>query len=437
MKFYDRKSELTIIRNNEELSHDSAVFMVLTGRRRVGKTSLVTKAMEGKEYAYLFVSKSSEAMLCQDFQHALEQQLGITVYGDVHRFKTIFEVIMKEAQKRHLTIVIDEFQNLYSINSAIFSEIQDVWDRYKRDAKIHLIVSGSVQTLMRRIFEEKSEPLYGRPTSKLVLRPFTTAIIKEILSDANPNYTPDDLLCLYMITGGVAKYVELLIDAKCNTKEKILNFVCRQDSYFITEGKDLLNQEFSYEQSTYLSILQAIASGKTKRSEIDTALQKEIGTYIQTLESKYNLIRRKKPLLTKPNSKTTAYEISDLFLQFWFRFIFPYQSLIERQLYSLLRSNINNHYNDYSGRVLEQYFKDKAMESEQFTQVGSWWDRKGQNEIDLIAINEFNHTGIIAEVKRNPKKINLDLLTEKMKALPSGDFSPYHLSVTPLSLSDM
>lgn len=437
MKFYDRKSELTIIRNNEEQSHDSAVFMVLTGRRRVGKTSLVTKAMEGKEYAYLFVSKSSEAMLCQDFQHTLEQQLGITVYGDVHRFKTLFEVIMKEAQKRHLTIVIDEFQNLYSINSAIFSEIQDVWDRYKRDAKIHLIVSGSVQTLMRRIFEEKSEPLYGRPTSKLVLRPFTTAIIKEILSDANPNYTPDDLLCLYMITGGVAKYVELLIDAKCNTKEKILNFVCRQDSYFITEGKDLLNQEFSHEQSTYLSILQAIASGKTKRSEIDTALQKEIGTYIQTLESKYNLIRRKKPLLTKPNSKTTAYEISDLFLQFWFRFIFPYQSLIERQLYSLLRSNINNNYNDYSGRVLEQYFKDKAMESEQFTQVGSWWDRKGQNEIDLIAINEFNHTGIIAEVKRNPKKINLDLLTEKMKALPSGDFSPYHLSVTPLSLSDM
>lgn len=437
MKFYDRKSELTIIRNNEEQSHDSAVFMVLTGRRRVGKTSLVTKAMEGKEYAYLFVSKSSEAMLCQDFQHTLEQQLGITVYGDVHRFRTLFEVIMKEAQKRHLTIVIDEFQNLYSINSAIFSEIQDVWDQYKRDAKIHLIVSGSVQTLMRRIFEEKSEPLYGRPTSKLVLRPFTTAIIKEILSDANPNYTPDDLLCLYMITGGVAKYVELLIDAKCNTKEKILNFVCRQDSYFITEGKDLLNQEFSHEQSTYLSILQAIACGKTKRSEIDTALQKEIGTYIQTLESKYNLIRRKKPLLTKPNSKTTAYEISDLFLQFWFRFIFPYQSLIERQLYSLLRSNINNHYNDYSGRVLEQYFKDKAMESEQFTQVGSWWDRKGQNEIDLIAINEFNHTGIIAEVKRNPKKINLDLLTEKMKALPSGDFSPYHLSVTPLSLSDM
>lgn len=437
MKFYDRKSELTIIRNNEEQSHDSAVFMVLTGRRRVGKTSLVTKAMEGKEYAYLFVSKSSEAMLCQDFQHTLEQQLGITVYGDVHRFRTLFEVIMKEAQKRHLTIVIDEFQNLYSINSAIFSEIQDVWDRYKREAKIHLIVSGSVQTLMRRIFEEKSEPLYGRPTSKLVLRPFTTAIIKEILYDANPNYTPDDLLCLYMITGGVAKYVELLIDAKCNTKEKILNFVCRQDSYFITEGKDLLNQEFSHEQSTYLSILQAIACGKTKRSEIDTALQKEIGTYIQTLESKYNLIRRKKPLLTKPNSKTTAYEISDLFLQFWFRFIFPYQSLIERQLYSLLRSNINNHYNDYSGRVLEQYFKDKAMESEQFTQVGSWWDRKGQNEIDLIAINEFNHTGIIAEVKRNPKKINLDLLTKKMKALPSGDFSPYHLSVTPLSLSDM
>ena len=98
---------------------------------------------------------------------------------------------------------------------------------------------------MKRIFDDKSEPLYGRPTSKLVLRPFTTAVMKEILHDANPTYAPDDLLCLYMITGGVAKYIELLIDAKCYTKEKMLNYICRQDSYFITEGKDLLNQEFS------------------------------------------------------------------------------------------------------------------------------------------------------------------------------------------------
>lgn len=111
--------------------------------------------------------------------------------------------------------------------------------------------------------------------------------------------------------------------------------------------------------------------------------------------------------------------------------------MIERQLFSPLRGNISNHYEDYSGRVLEQYFHDKVMESGQYTQVGNWWDRKGQNEIDLIAINEFDHTGIIAEVKRNPKKINLQKLAEKAAALPTKDFAPYHLQPHPLSLSDM
>ena len=111
--------------------------------------------------------------------------------------------------------------------------------------------------------------------------------------------------------------------------------------------------------------------------------------------------------------------------------------MIERQLFAPLRGNISNHYEDYSGRVLEQYFHDKVMESGQYTQVGNWWDRKGQNEIDLIAINEFDHTGIIAEVKRNPKKINLQKLSEKAAALPSKDFAPYHLQPHPLSLSDM
>ena len=133
----------------------------------------------------------------------------------------------------------------------------------------------------------------------------------------------------------------------------------------------------------------------------------------------------------------STYEIRDNFLRFWFRFIYPFQSLIERQLFSPLRSNISNHYEDYSGRVLEQYFHDKVMELGQYTQVGNWWDRKGQNEIDLIAINEFDHTGIIAEVKRNPKKINLQKLAEKAAALPTKDFAPYHLQPHPLSLSDM
>lgn len=437
MKFYDRESELSILQENEQQSHSSAVFTVLMGRRRVGKTSLITRTMEGKEYAYLFVSKDSEALLCQNFQRELEQQIGLTIYGEVTRFKDLFEVIMKESQRRHLTIVFDEFQTLYSINPAIFSDIQNVWDKYKDAAKINLIVLGSIQTLMKRIFEDEAEPLYGRPTSKFMLRPFTIKVIKEILHDANPDYVPEDLLCMYAITGGVAKYIELLIDAKCYTKEKMLNYVCRQDSYFLTEGKDLLHQEFSGEYGTYFSILQVIAAGKTKRSEIDSILQKDMGTYLQNLEGKYELIRRLKPLLARQNGKVTAYEIRDNFLRFWFRFIYPYQSLIERNLFSLLKSNITSNYESFTGRTLERYFQDKLMETEHFTQVGNWWDRKGQNEIDIIAINEFDHTGVVAEVKRNSQRVSMIKLQEKVSVLPAKDFGKYTLEQAAFSLENM
>lgn len=437
MKFYDREKELAILQANEQQSFESAVFTVLMGRRRIGKTSLITHALKDKEYAYLFVTKDSEALLCQNFQRELTEQIGLTIYGEVTNFKDLFEIIMKEAQRRHLTIVIDEFQTLYKINPSIFGDIQNIWDRYQQDAKINFIVLGSIQTLMKRIFEDHSEPLYGRPTSKFTLRPFTIDVMKEILHDVHPNYSPEDLLCLYAITGGVAKYIELLIDAKCYTKEKMLNYICRQDSYFLTEGKDLLNQEFSGEFSTYFSIMQVIAAGKTKRSEIDSTLHKDMGTYLQNLENKYELICRLKPLLAKQNGKVTAYEIHDNFLRFWFRFIYPYQSLIERNLFSLLRSYISNNYEGFTGRTLERYFQDKVMETEQFTQVGNWWDRKGQNEIDLIAINEFTHTGIIAEIKRNPHKISLSKLQEKMAVLPKKDFGEYELLPKALSLNDM
>ena len=437
MKFYDRESEINILKENELQAQRNAMFTVLMGRRRVGKTSLLTKALDGYDYAYLFVSKDSEAVLCQKFQQTLEEQLNIRVYGAISHFRDLFEVIMKESLKRHFTIVFDEFQTLYKVNPAIFSEIQDIWDRYHRESHLYLIASGSIQSLMKRIFENENEPLYGRPTSKLTLRPFSISVLKQIFREHCPDYKNEDLLCLYMITGGVAKYVELLMDSGCYTKEKMLNFVCRQDSYFLSEGRDLMNQEFSDESATYFSVLQMIANGITKRSEIDGAIQKDMGVYLQNLEKNYQMVNRLKPLLAKPNSKVTSYEISDQFLRFWFRFVWPYQSLIERGQLSLLRQNMGQYYEQFTGRTLEQYFQVQAMETGQYTLVGNWWNRKGENEIDMIALNEFEHTGVVAEIKRNPRKISLAELQEKVAALPSKTFGNYTLSLRALSIEDM
>ena len=437
MRFYDREDEIRILLENEAQAENTAMFTVLMGRRRVGKTSLIAKALEGKVSAYLFVSRDSEAMLCRKFQRSLEEQLGIHIYGELTYFRDLFEVIMRESINRHFTVVFDEFQTLYKINPAIFSEIQDLWDRYHRESKLNLIVVGSIQSLMRRIFEDKNEPLYGRPTSKFTLYPFRTDVLKEILAEHSPDYGNEDLLCLYMITGGVAKYVELLMDAQCYTKDRMLDYVCRQDSYFLTEGRDMVNQEFGEDGVTYLSVLQMIADGMTRRGDIDGAMQKDMGVYLQNLEKNYNMISRLKPLLSKPNSKVSAYEISDLFLRFWFRFICPYQSLIERKQLGLVRSNIANNYERFSGRTLEQYFQAKAFESGLYTQVGNWWDRKGENEIDLIALNEFNHTAVAAEIKRNSEKINLHALEAKVETLRKSNFGKYSFSLQALSLEDM
>lgn len=437
MKFYDRKTEIDILHDNERKSCEHASFMVMMGRRRIGKTTLLTHAFKGMSYAYLFVSRDSEAMLCRKFQNSLEEQIGLHIYGTVTRFRDLFEMIMQESQKRHFTMIIDEFQELFRINASTFSDIQDIWDRYHETSKINLIACGSIHSLMKRIFEDCSEPLYGRPTSKMTIHPFTTTVLKQILYDANPNYTPDDLLCLYMLTGGVAKYIELLIDGGYTTKEKMLDAVCRQDSYFLSEGRDLLVNEFQGEYGNYFSILQLIASGLTRRSEIDGALQKDSGTFLKKLDEDYEMISKLQPLLAKNGSKTSKYEIHDHFLRFWFRFVYPYQSLVERNQLDMLRKYIGEQYTQFSGRSLERYFQDKLFETGRYTDIGNWWNRSGKNEIDIVAINAFDHSGLIAEVKRNPDRINMHSLHEKAEALPKMPFAHYQFDFQGLSLSDM
>ena len=437
MRFYDRDNEISVLRDIEQQARQCATFTVLMGRRRVGKTSLLLHSLQGSEYAYLFVSKDSEAMLCEKFQRAISEQLHIQIYGALSHFRDLFEVLMRESQSRSFTVIIDEFQNLAKVNPAIFDEMQDIWDRYHTQSRINLIAAGSIVSMMKRIFGDKNEPLYGRPTSKMVLRPFAIEVLKRILFEHCADYKNEDLLCLYMLTGGVAKYVELLMDAGCNTKEKMLNYVCRMDSYFLTEGKDIIQNEFGTDYNTYYSILQLIANGLNRRGDIDGALQKDCGTYLTNLENNFEMVQRLRPLLASPNSKVSSYEITDPFLRFWFRFICPYQALIESGQLRLLRENIQKHYEQFSGRTLERYFQIKMMESGRFTHVGNWWDHKGGNEIDLIALNEFDKTGVIAEIKRNERKISLVALDEKIASLPVEPFRKYSFERIGLSLKDM
>ena len=435
MKFYNRTQELEILRRTWEQSKQSACFTVMIGRRRIGKTSLLLESVKGTKYLYLFVSRTSEPLLCQQFQKDAAEVLGIQIFGTITRFRDLFEQLLIFSTKEHYTLIIDEFQELANVNPSIFSEIQNLWDQYKGNAKINFIVSSSIYSMMMKIFENRKEPLFGRLTSKITLQPFAVSVIKEILNDYNPTYIPEDLLCLYMLTGGVPKYIDLLMEAGATKKSKMLDMVTSPDSPFIGEGKDLLVSEFGKEYGTYFSILQLIASGKNTQREIDSVIGKNTGAYLANLEREYSLITKNRPMFSKPESRKNRWSLNDNYLRFWFRFIFPNQALIEMGKDDLLREVIDRGYEQYSGLVLEKYFRTKIAEEERITSIGSYWDNKGENEIDVIAINDLDKTAIVAEVKRNPKKIDMNILQSKAHSVK--ELAKYKVELQGLSLENM
>lgn len=435
MRFYDRKSEMELLERNRKQSEKSAVFTVMVGRRRIGKTSLLLESVKGRKYLYLFVSRKSEALLCTQFQKDAQEVLGLRIYGNISQFRDLFEQLLIFSTKEHYTLIIDEFQEFDNVNSSIFSDIQNLWDQYKDQAKINFIACGSIYSMMMKIFENRKEPLFGRLTSKIILQPFAVSVTKEILNDFNPEYTSEDLLCLYMLTGGVPKYIDLLMEAGAISQDKMLDMVCRRDSPFLSEGKDLLVSEFGKEYGTYFSILQLIASGKTTQSEIDSIIGKNTGAYLVNLEKEYSLITRNKPMFSKPESRKARWMLNDNYLRFWFRFIYPNQSVIEMGKYDLLRESIDKNYEQYSGFILERYFREKITETERVTNIGSYWDSKGENEIDIIALNDLDKMAIVAEVKRNPKKVDLGIL--RSKASTVKELAKYSVDFRGLSLNEM
>lgn len=203
----------------------------------------------------------------------------------------------------------------------------------------------------------------------------------------------------------MAKYIELFVNNRAFTVNEMVKLMVSQGSVFIEEGKNTLVGEFGKEYGTYFSVLSAIASGKTSRSQIDDSVGREVGGYLTRLEKEYDLIAKHQPILEKTGNKNIRYALNDNFLMFWFRFIYKYNYIIEIGAYEQLQKVILRDYNIFSGFMLERYFSGKFAETGLYTRIGAWWDRKGENQIDLVALNEFEDRMVIAEVKRNKEKI--------------------------------
>lgn len=450
MKFFDRTEQLAQLREMKNRSYDNhSMLTVVTGRRRIGKTTLIDKSMSGEEYLYFFVGKKNEAVLCAEFTGEIRTKLGLFVPDGITSFKDIFAILMQVGEHRKFTLVIDEFQNFSEVNPSIFSDIQNYWDQFRLKTNVNLIVSGSIYSLMTKLFRDKKEPLYGRDDHTIKLHPFAPSVLKEVMHEYASGYTNDDLLALYAYTGGVPKYIELFVDAEALTKDGMIRYICKPDSPFIEEGRKLLIQEFGRKYGTYFSILEAISEGYNTQAEIATYLgSKSIGGQLSKLEETYNLIGKKRPMWAGSKSQTVRYEISDVFLRFWFRYIEKNQMMIEIGQYPLLAKVMSDDYTTYTGDTLERYFKAKMMEEMNYRAIGSWWDPKGytdskgnhqQCEIDIVAVSSDDKNAEIIEVKRNPEKFDKETMEEKVRFFIQKEkrIRRYKRTVRCLSLEDM
>lgn len=437
MNFYDREKELELIHNSKDQSLQNAQMMVVVGRRRSGKTTLLKKAVENEHQAlYYFVARKNEVLICEEFTQEIERKLQVRIFGSVNRFRDLFQYLMELSENKSFTLVLDEFQQFYSINPAIYSEMQNIWDSFKEKSKINLILCGSVYSLMKKIFENSKEPLFARATGRIHVKPFRVTTLKNILSDHFPEYSKADLLAFYAITGGVAKYVELLVNKKAFTFDKILDEIFSENSLFLEEGRNVLIEEFGKDYATYFSILSLIASSKTSRSDIESVLGFSTGGFLERLENDFNLIRKVRPMFSRSGARTVKYAIVDNFLSFWFRFIFKYQSAIEIGNYDYVRSIVIRDFPTFCGKILEKYFTEELATSKGYSAIGTWWEKGNKNEIDIVAVNDLEKKVLFAEVKSNKKNISMAVLKEKttkvMHHLPG-----YTAEFAALSLDDM
>lgn len=439
--FYDRENELGLLikaRDNSFTNH--SMMTVLTGRRRIGKTLLGQRIINDGMGIYLFVGRKDEALLCEEFEETIRTALPDFPKGQ-RKFGDLFHSLMVAGKTQPFTLFIDEFQDFKYVNPSVFSDVQNNWDKYRKESHINLILSGSVYTMMNKIFKDEKEPLFGRADVSIRLNPFSTEVIKEMLCDANPNYTNEDLLALYTYTGGVPKYMELLLDNDCTDKESIISFVTRENSPFIDEGRNLLIQEFGKHYETYFTILSLIATGELTQSDIQGRMgggDRNIGGFLKKLEEEYDLIEKKRPLRAKPGSQTVRYEIKDIFLRFWFRYMDKHRTLIEIGNHGRLKQLVYDDYERYSGKVLERWFRAKLQESQQYDEIGGWWlpDQNDPKEIDIVVVDSQEKVTAY-EVKRQKKKYSPALLKEKAEVMQTKTFHHQQVEMDCLSMEDM
>lgn len=416
MKFVDRKREMALL--EREYESDTASLVVVYGRRRVGKTALLTQFIEQKPAIYFLATEESEAMNRQAFQQLAAAYLkdGLLQEAAVARWEPIFERLVSAVRGERLVIVLDEFQYIGRNSPAFLSVFQRIWDQCLSKANVMVVLCGSLISMMMSQTLRYESPIYGRRTAQLRLRPVKFPYYPEFFGEEKPR---DEWIRYYSVTGGVPKYIEMFSRAQSleqGIKENILD----TGSFLYDEPNFLLQREVS-DIGSYFSIMRAIAAGNHKLSKIATVLQQKqtsIPRYLRVL-IELDLLEREVPVTesSPEKSKKGIYQIRDPFLAFWFQFIYPNRSYLETGHQEVVLCRIRQNFIDsrvsfiYEEICREQLWTLSANGQLPcvLDKVGRWWDNAG-NEIDAVGIAEDEQVLVLGECKFWQGQVGLNVL---------------------------
>ena len=415
-KFIDREQEMeTLV---EEYNREGSSLVIMYGRRRVGKTTLISEFIKGKNALFFLASQESEVQNRNLFKEKAAEFIDSDLLRNatVSDWDTIFKAIIETNFETKPIIVIDEFQYIGKSNSAFPSIMQRIWDGLLKDKSVMLILCGSLITMMKEQTLEYSSPLYGRRTAQIKLKQIPFSYYEKFF----PNKESKELIEMYAVTGGVPKYIESLREEK-DIYSAIKKYVLNPSSYLYDEPHFLLQQEVT-EIGSYFSLIKTIAAGNSKLSAIATALelpQTRLTKYLKTLID-LDILEREVPI-TEENpdkSKKGLYRIKDNFIKFWFAFIYPNLSFLESGNTEIVMKKIEKGF--VSGQVSFVYedvcrqkmWKMNADEVWPFTfsKIGRYWDNN--TEIDIAALDPDGKNLILGECKYWKEPVGINILAD-------------------------
>lgn len=433
MEFIGRAKELADLEQEYSNRHS---FVVLYGRRRIGKTALIQEFIKDKPALYFLATEESEPQSMKRFAAGLAQfaDQGFIAKANFDDWIELFKIFTAIPGKNTKILVLDEFQYLVNTNPAFTSIFQKAWDEILSKQNIMVIICGSYINMMTKQVLAENSPLYGRRTAQIRLAPLAFSDIRRYYRYKSFS----DVVELYSVTGGVPKYLEFF-DNENTLTGNISRVILNKNGFLYEEPAFLLNEEVK-EPVNYYSVMKAIAQNKHKLSEISSAMSVEsnrLSPYLETLQGLYLLEKRVPATEKNPEkSRKGLYFIRDIFMRFWFKFVFPYKGELELDNLQFVQDKLKTNFIDnHVAFVYEEICRDifaEMCKNRQInfvpSRIGAYWDKNV--EIDLVAVDENNRRIFTAECKyyKDNKPVDVNVYARLVEKCKVGDFKGYALT---------